>query len=260
MTGKDKDPFERLSLIATPEPDPAKIEAVAAMSARAFSADFAKASKPQGKTGRFSRWIQGTGWLMPASATALTVLAAALVVPLIMQPDPSGPAPSDAMLSREPAAVAGAEPSATQMEQALPERDEGVRMGAVPAPSTPAAGLPLDLRTDVAVETYSFDDIEIMVRSAPEEVGLYMLEGTIERQFDRRLKDPSETVILTDAFRHENDASLLFVRSGVEGGQQQWDAFIEGANGYALSGALSTQVYDAADRAEVIARLEALEP
>src|SRR5690606_4013888 len=44
MTGMDKDPFERLSQIATPEPDPAKIDAVAAMSARAFSAELARAS------------------------------------------------------------------------------------------------------------------------------------------------------------------------------------------------------------------------
>lgn len=253
MTGTDKDPFERLSHTATPEPDPTRIAAVAAMSARAFSADLARASGQQGRMSRFAHWLKGTHWLMPASATAVTVLVAALLVPLIMQPQPGAPAPADTMLSRAPAAVADAGPSATQ------EREQGTRLGAVPPPAAMAESAPLDLRADIAVETYSFDGLDIVVRSAPEDVSLYELDGAVERQIDRRAKTPSETIILTDAFRHHTDASLLLIRSGAEGGQQQWDAFVEGAGGYVLSGALSTQIHDAADRAEVIARLEGAE-
>lgn len=255
MTGKDQDPFERLSQLAAPKPDPAKIAAVAAMSARAFAADLAQPSRPEAGASRLVQWIKGTNWLMPVSALAFAVVAAVLLVPLIMQPNPNDPSSSDTMLSREPA-VAEAEPSESQTDGVAPAEEEGRRLGAVPGPSAPADGLPLDLRTDVAVETYTFDDIEIMVRSAPEEVGLYLMAGSIERQFDRRFKEPSQTIVLTDAFRHPSDAQLLLIRSGIEGGHQQWDAFVEGANGYALSGAISMQIHDAADRADVIARLE----
>lgn len=253
MKGEEKDPFERLSRIAAPEPDPAKIEAVAAMSSRAFAINAARASEPLARTSRLVQWIGGGNWLVPASAFAFTVFVAAALIALIDRPDMAPRSSSDTAVSREPAAVADA--PTIETEQATPPQEEGVRMGAAPSPST---GLPLDLRNDVVVRTYSFDGIEIVMRSAPEEVILSLVDGETERQFDRRFKEPSDNIILTDAFvqSDNSDRPVLLIRSGFEDRQQQWDAFVDNGRGYQLSGALSRLVYDAADRAEVAARLQ----
>lgn len=268
MTGMDKDPFERLSQIATPEPDPAKIDAVAAMSARAFSAELARAPESRKGGGGFAGWIRSTNWLMPASAMAFAALAAVVVVPLMGRPDllPSmqepAPAPasvpSETALSREPAAVADAE--AELEAQAGPAPEGPVRMGAAPAPGS--QNLPLDLRDDAVTQSFSFGDTEIMVRSVDDDVALYLMDGMIERQFDRRVKEPSETIIVTDAFRQDSglsDVPVLLVQSGPEGGRQQWDAFVDSGAGYVLSGALSLEIHDATDRDEVVARLKDVE-
>jgi hypothetical protein len=201
---------------------------------------------------------------MPASAMAFVALAAVVVVPLMGRPGLLAPmpepapapapasAPSETALSRERAAVADAELEA----QAAPASEGPVRMGAVPAPGS--QNLPLDLRDDAVSRSFSFGDIEIMVRSVDDDVALYLMDGTIERQFDRRVKETSETIIVTDAFRLDSgvsDGPVLLVQSGAEGGRQQWDAFVDSGTGYALSGALSLEIHDAADRDEVVARL-----
>lgn len=267
MTGMDKDPFERLSQIATPEPDPAKIDAAAAMSARAFSAELARAPKSRKGGGGFAGWIRSTNWLMPASAMAFAALAAVVVVPLMGRPDLSpsmqelapapASAPSETGLSREREVIADAEP---EVEQAVPEPDAPIRMGAAPSPGSQS--LPLDLRDDAVAQTFSFGDIEIMVRSVDDDVAFYLMDGTIERQFDRRVKEPSETIIVTDAFRQDSglsDVPVLLVQSGPKGGRQQWDAFVDSGAGYVLSGALSLEIHDATDRDEVVARLKDVE-
>lgn len=252
MTGMDKDPFERLSQITTPEPDPAKVRAVAAMSARAF-ADQARSSKSIKETGWLSRWLKREAWLFPVSAMAFTLAAVALLVPLIGRPQMVAPLPDTAP---PPGPVADARPAGEQPGQVHPPQEEGIRMGAVP----PRSNLPpLDLRDDAVVRTYSFDGVEIVMRSAPEEVALYVVEGGSEHWFDRRFKEPGQEITLTDAFLQENPRSgtlLLLLRSGHEGMRQQWDVFVDTGEGYRLSGALTNLVHDAANRAEVIARLE----
>ncbi len=253
MTGKNDDPFERLSQITAPQPDRAKIDAVTAMSVRAFSAQLAQA--PEKRKSRLRGWIKETNWLLPASAMAFTVLVAALIVPLIGGQGRVSPSPSDTMLSREPTAVAEAEPPLLDGEPATPAPEEGIRMGAAPS-GPPGSSLPLDLRDDVAIQNFTFDDLEIVMRSAEDEVALYTLQGTVEHQFDQRFKEPSETIVLTDAFRQNvPEGTVLFVRSGTEGGQHQWDAYIDIGAGYVVSGALSSLVHDATDRDDVLARL-----
>lgn len=251
MTGKDKDPFERLSQIAPPDPDPQRLAAAVAMSSRAFSQGSARTSPPRAKASWFANWFRGAGWAVPASAGAFA-LVALLMVPLAGRLDAPAPVPADRMAARE---------RMVEAERPLspaPEAEEGVRLGA--APASRRAEPPLGQHDDVTTETYEFNDIDLVIRSTPEEARLYLVEGDTERPIDRRIKEPSETVIVSDAFFHDRDdgaPALLLVRSGFDDGAQQWDAFVERETGYALSGATSLEIHDAADRAEVVARLEA---
>lgn len=249
MTGEDKDPFERLSHIAPPEPDPEKIKAVAGMSARAFAAG-SKKNASAAKKGWLATLLPARGWLIPASGIVGALLVAVVAVPMML--DRTGPnfeAPQDMPL---PA------PSVAESQQESATSDEGTRMGSMP--QRQRQGMPLDLRDDAEVQTYDFDGLEIMSRSVSEEFGLYLVTNGIETAFDQRAKEQSEEIVLTDAFMRdgtpdENDRAL-FVRSGYDDGPQQWDAFVDSGSGFALSGSLSMEIHDASDRAEVLARLE----
>jgi hypothetical protein len=249
MTGEDKDPFDRLAKIAPPEPDPEKIKAVAAMSARAFEDGSRKKAEPAKKSW-LETWLPARGWLIPASGIVGALLVAVVAVPMMQdQTGPSFEAPQDMPL---PA------PSIAERQPESATSDEGTRMGSMP--QRQRQGMPLDLRDDAEVRTYDFDGLEIMSRSVPEEFGLYLVINQIETPFDQRAKDASEEIVLTDAFMQDGTPDegdrALFVRSGYDDGPQQWDAFVDSGSGFALSGSLSMTVHDAGDRAEVLARLE----
>lgn len=255
MTGTEKDPFERLAQIEVPEPDPRKLAEVTAMSSRAFARDHVQATRPRKRQSWLANRFAGTGWALPASAAAVAVLAL-VSIPLLGRFDIPGSGQEAPTPSREQVADNESPPTLPSLSRG-PDTDESTRQGAVP--SRQGSQSPLDLRGDITIETYDFDGIDLVMRSAPEEVILSLREGDTERRIDRRLKQPSETIIVSDAFVHdtgEASAPLLLIRSGFDDGVQQWDAFIERDGGYVLSGAISLAIHDAADRAEVIARLQ----
>ena len=254
MTGTEKDPFERLSQIVVPEPDPRKLATVMAMSSRAFAQDHARATDRPKRKRWLANWFTGAGWAIPASAVA--VVLAVLSIPLLGQFDipgfrqeshtPSNEQLADnEILSRAPSLSRGT------------DTNEGTRRSATPARQ--GSQSPLPTGENVTTETYDFGGLHLVARSTPEDVILSLKEGDIERRIDRRLKEPSETIVVSDAFiHHSGEAStpLLLIRSGYDDGPQQWDAFAERDGGYVLSGAISLAIHDAADRAEVIIRLQ----
>lgn len=251
MTGTQKDPFERLSQIAAPEPDPRKMTSVIAMSSRAFAQDRAQPAGTRGRPGRLTGWFAGTGWTIPASAAAAALLAV-VSIPFLGQFDMPGSGRQVSAPSPEQAA--DSQPPASTSLSRAPAPAEETRLGAAPQGSQAQ----LEPPGDATVGIYHFDGIDIVVRSAPEEATLSLRDGDVERPIDRRIKQPSETVIVSDAFVHGDGASsapLLLIRSGFEDGDQQWDAFIARDGGYVLSGAVSLAIHDAADREEVEARL-----
>ncbi|KAA0971965.1 hypothetical protein FPY71_02235 [Aureimonas fodinaquatilis] len=248
MTGEDKDHFERLSQLAPPEPDPEKIKATVAMSGRAFAQGTGKKAKPA-KKGWLETLLPGRGWLIPASGLAGVLLVAAVTVPMML--DQTGQSFEAARDMPMPA------PSVAEGPRSSAGPGAGTRMGSMP--QRQRQGLPLDMRSDAEVQTYDFDGLEILSRSVPEEFGLYLVNNGVEREFDRRAKEASEQIVLTDAFMREGATGeysrALFVRSGYDDGPQQWDAFIDNGSGFAISGRLSVAVHDANDRADVLARL-----
>lgn len=249
MSGEDKDPFDRLSQITPPEPDPEKIKAVAAMSANVFAEGSRK--RPQApKKSWLTNLLPGGPWLLPASGAFATLLVAVVAVPMLFEP--TGPhleAPRD-MPMRAPSLARG--------EQNGAASQQGTRMGSMPQPQQ--QGMPIDLREDAEVRTYDFDGLKILSRSVPEEFALYLVVDDIETAFDQRTKEASEEMVLTDAFLRDGTAGgaekTLFVRSGPDAGAQRWDAFVNKGKGFVLSESLSRQVNDASDRADVLARLD----
>jgi hypothetical protein len=249
MSGEDKDPFDCLSQIMPPEPDPEKIKAVAAMSANVFAEGSRK--KPQApKKSCLGNLLPGGPWLLPASGAFATLLVAVVAVPMLLEP--TGPhleAPRD-MPMRAPSLARG--------EQNGTASQQGTRMGSMPQPQR--QGMPLDLREDAEVRTYDFDGLRILSRSVPEEFALYLVVGDIETTFDQRTKEASEEIVLTDAFLRDGTGSgadrTLFVRSGPDNGAQRWDAFVDNGTGFVLSESLSRQVADASDRVDVLAKVD----
>lgn len=249
MSGEDKDPFDRLSQITPPEPDPEKIKAVAAMSAIVFAESSIK--KPHAST---KSWLgnlrPGRPWLLPASGAFATLLVAVVAVPMLLeQTGPKLEAPRDMPMHA---------PSLARGEQNGAASQQGTRMGSMPQQQR--QGMPLDLREDAEVRTYDFDGLKILSRSVPEEFALYLVVDDIETAFDQRAKAASEEMVLTDAFLRNGTASgadrTLFVRLGFDDGAQRWDAFVGSGGRFVLSESLSRQVHDASDRADVLARVD----
>src|SRR5690606_15004620 len=111
-----------------PEPDPARIAAVASMSARAFAENVGKRPARPQKSGWLADLFSGTRWLVPASATVGAVVVGILVVPMALDGlDPDGVAPQ-AMPEPAPSSVADAVPPATET---MLGRGPGTSMGAV---------------------------------------------------------------------------------------------------------------------------------
>lgn len=249
MSGEDKDPFDRLSQITPPEPDPKKIKAVAAMSASMFAEGSGKKANTSRK-GWLRNLLPGRVWILPASGAFATLVAAVVALPMLLeQTKPNVEAARDMPMRA---------PSLAQGEQKSENSEQGTRMGSMP--QTQRKGIPLDLREDAEVRTYDFDGLKILSRSVPEEFALYIVVDNIETAFDQRAKEASEEMVLTDAFLRDGTAGggdrTLFVRSGSDDEAQRWDAFVDSGGRFVLSESLSRQVHDASDRADVLARVD----
>lgn len=117
---------------------------------------------------------------------------------------------------------------------------------------------PLDLDMIVDLEPYTIGELRLGVRNADERFALYHIdEQGLERQLLEARKGAAETVSISDAvLTQRDDQQVLAVRSGF-GDLQRWNAFVDTRFGFELSAALSHQIWDAADAAEVEQRLAA---
>ena len=245
MTQKDQDPFERLSRLDTPQPDPARQAAAVAASTRLFAQEEARAAAPgKARPPRFASWLAGAYWLRPASAIGLAAIAALVVVPLVRPPEVMPPA--DAMAEME--VPVPPEPIADGFSQ---------RMGAVPRPMASPTTLSRGGETDI--ERYDFGGVTLALRTGPQEVALYLVVDGAERQIALFPRNGAETLTLSDAFWHtatDETVPILLVRSGFIGADQHWDVFTAAGEGYRHADTLSLAIRDAPDRAAAIARLE----
>src|SRR5690606_27183407 len=107
------------------------------------------------------------------------------------------------------------------------------------------------------LEPYDFGDLRLGVRNADERFGIYFVQPSgVEQEIVSGPKDQAEAVSVTDAVRLEIDGDdVLLVRSGFDD-VQRWDAFVHDGFGFAISGALSRHVWDAAGREEALERLD----
>lgn len=248
MSGEDKDPFDRLSQITPPAPDPERIKAVAARSADVFAKRSRKKSSRATK-GWLGNLLPGGTWLLPASGAFATLVVGLVAVPMLLKPTGPNVETVQDIPMRAPPLAPG--------EQQGSVSEQGTRMGSMPQRQRP--GIPIDLREDAEVQTYDFDGLTIRSRSVPNEFRLSLVVDGIETQFQRGAKDESEEIVLTDAFLRDDATGqgtrILFVRSGYDDGAQRWDAFIDNGKGFVLSDRLSRDVHQASDRAEVLARI-----
>lgn len=246
MSGEDKDPFDCLSQITSPEPDPEKIKAVAARSADVF-AQSSRTKPNRASKGWLGKFLPGRTWLLPASGAFATLAVALLALPMLVKHSgPNGETLQD---------IPTRPPSLAREEQQGAASEQETRLGSMPQRQRP--GTPLDMRDDAKTQTYDFDDLTILSRSVPNEFGLYLVVDGVETQFLRGAKAPSADIVLTDAFVRDaltgEGGKILFVKSGYLGGAQRWDAFIDNGKGFVLSDSLSQDISEAGDRIEVLA-------
>ena len=112
----------------------------------------------------------------------------------------------------------------------------------------------LDMITDL--EPARFGDLRLGVRNVDDRFAIYHVdEQGLEQQLVEGRKSVNERVGISNAVLiHWNGQDVLAIRSGV-GGLQRWEAFIEVGPRFELSAALSHQIWDATDSAEVEKRL-----
>ena len=117
--------------------------------------------------------------------------------------------------------------------------------------------------TSASLEAYSdgyrpgtTDTLRLGVRNVDNRFAIYHVDDQgLEQQLVEGRKGANERVSISNAvLTYWNGQDVLAIRSGV-GGLQRWEAFIEVGPRFELSAALSHQIWDAADIAEVEKRL-----
>ncbi|MFD2649366.1 hypothetical protein ACFSX5_16390 [Devosia albogilva] len=221
------DPLSRLPPERIPEPSPSRMQETIAAAQQLFARQPVQTPGKQ-RAGRrvfFGRtWMEailGAGLVSTACVLAFVLSPAFMVTPPVLEREPvqTGPIRTDMMV--------------------------------------PAQGLrPVDLDMIADLEPYTFGALRLGVRNADERFALYHVdEQGLELQLLEGRKAAAETVSISDAVLTQwNGQQVLAVRSGF-GDLQRWDAFVEEGFGFELSAALSHQIWDAADAAEVEQRL-----
>ena len=223
------DPLTRLPPERIPEPSPSRMQETIAAAQQLFARQPAQMPGKQGAGRRvfFGRtWMEailGAGLVSTACVLAFVLSPAFMVTPPVLEREPvqTGPIRTDMMVPRN-----------------------GLRPP------------PLDVIADL--EPYETGDLRVGVRNLDQRYALYHVdEQGLERELVEGRKHSAETVSVSDAVLTQWDGrSVLAIRSGV-GGLQRWDAFVEARFGFEVSAALSHQIWDAADAAEVEQRLAA---
>lgn len=166
--------------------------------------------------------ILGAGLVSTAAVLAFVMSPAFIVMPNVpeAEPMPSGPVRTDMVLSRQ--------------------------------------GEPLSLDMIADLEPFSAGDIRLGVRNVDDRYALYHVnEQGLELELIEGRKSAADIASITDAVLTTSDGrEVLAIRSGF-GPAQRWEAFVAVRFGYELSAALSHQIWDAANAAEVEQRLAA---
>lgn len=245
MTRAAHDPFDLLHHVPVPEPDPEAMRAAVAAGRRRFLAvaphDTWQVRPAPGRAGW--RWGGWRLWLLPAGL-GLTAL-----VLLLFQP---APPPAD---PGYPAAVA----NAPQVAEDPAPADSGARPMSLGArPETPgsllAPGVLGDIPAPLEDTVYELDGLQLALRVADSRATLVLIDGDDEYPLLSRTFAQGAAMEPLDAFRHPGPPDLLLLRTHI-GTRAQWDAFEMRAGVPVLSAPLSRRIHDAADRAEVLARL-----
>ncbi|WP_108397505.1 hypothetical protein [Devosia submarina] len=223
------DPLSQLPPDRIPEPSPGHVQETIAAAQQLFARQPVRmpGSHKPGRRVFFGRtWMEailGAGLVSTACVLALVLSPAFLMTPLAPEPEPvqTGPIRTEMMVP-----------------------PQGVQ--------------PLDLDMIVDLEPYTNGELRLGVRNADDRFALYHVdEQGLEQQLLEGRKGAAEAVSIFDAVLAEWDGQqVLAVRSGF-GDLQRWDAFVETRFGFEVSAALSRQIWDAADAAEVEQRLAA---
>lgn len=221
------DPLSRLPRERIPEPSPGRMQETIAAAQQLFARQPVQMAG-QPKAGRrvfFGRtWMEailGAGLVSTACMLAFVLSPASMLTPPapVSEPVQSGPIRTDMTAPRQ-----------------------GLR--------------PLDLDMIVELEPYTIGDLRLGVRNLDNRFALYHVdEQGLQLQLLEGRKAASEQISISDAVLTQwNGQDVLAIRSGV-GALQRWEAFVGVGPRFELSAALSHQIWDAADSAEVEQRL-----
>jgi hypothetical protein len=166
--------------------------------------------------------ILGTGMVSTAAVLAFVMSPAFIVMPNVPEAEPMPPGP--------------------------------VRTDMIPSRQVQ----PLSLDMLAELEPFTSGDLRLGVRNVEYRYALYHVnEQGLELELVEGRKAPADTASITDAVVTQLDGrEVLAIRSGF-GPVQRWEAFVADGFGYEISAALSHQIWDAANAAEVEQRLAA---
>lgn len=222
------DPLDRLPPERFPEPSPGRMQETIAAAQQLFARQPVQmpGKPPGGRRVFFGRtWMEailGAGLVSTACVLAFVMSPSVMLPPPVFEPEPV---------------------------QTVPIRTDMVS----PQNLRP---LPLDMIVDL--EPYTFGDLRLGVRNDGNRYALYQLNAQgLEAEILEGRKSAEEMVSMSGGVLTQwNGREVLAIRSGF-GELQRWEGFVKAGAGFQLSAALSHQIWDAADAAEVEQRLAA---
>lgn len=222
------DPLDRLPPERFPEPSPGRMQETIAAAQQLFARQPVQmpGKVPVGRRVFFGRtWMEailGAGLVSTAGVLAFVMSPSVMINPPVLEPEPVQTAP-------------------IRTDMVSPQNLRPV---------------PLDMIVDL--DPYAFGDLRLGVRNDGNRYALYHVdEQGLEAELLEGRKSDEEMISISGGILTEwNGREVLAIRSGF-GELQRWEGFMKVGTGFQLSAALSHQIWDAADAAEVEQRLAA---
>ncbi|SMQ61690.1 hypothetical protein SAMN06295905_0557 [Devosia lucknowensis] len=247
---QDRDPFELLPRFVDPEPDPVVMNATIAQSREAFLRRAGKAG-PVASPGLGTWFGKSLNWIIPATAGAVALVVAILVVPGLM-PDAPAPNRETDLVADRPTPMPSAAPSTSlsRSPEAASDAVSGTSsMGVRPLPGQPAPA-------PQAVDTiFEGDGVRVGVLTTPSQVELYLPDLSGRTVIDTQAVFAGEDLEILEAALVPA-GNLVAVRFRVND-ERFWRIYAQASGTYTRDADLSATVSDASDVAEVERRLAA---